>query len=102
MIPRTLPFVRSNTAVRYFRHAISLDERRAKFTANHWNKLVDDDEKGTHPKEMPRSNQRHRYFDSDEKEHSRENNGPKTDVREVWFAGCHAGTCNRPEAAFPI
>lgn len=37
MIPRILPFAKTNnTSVRYFRHALALDERRAKFKANHW------------------------------------------------------------------
>ena len=38
MIPRALPFTTSNTVVHTFRHAISLDERRAKFKANLWNR----------------------------------------------------------------
>jgi uncharacterized protein (DUF2235 family) len=38
IIPRRLPFTTSNTIVRTFRHAISLDERRAKFKANLWNR----------------------------------------------------------------
>ena len=34
---RILPFAKTNNAaVRYFRHALALDERRAKFKANHW------------------------------------------------------------------
>jgi uncharacterized protein (DUF2235 family) len=33
-----LPFTASNTIVRTFRHAVSLDERRAKFKANLWNR----------------------------------------------------------------
>ncbi|KAJ7174136.1 hypothetical protein C8R43DRAFT_943752 [Mycena crocata] len=37
LIPKRLPFTTSNTIVRTFRHAISLDERRAKFKANLWN-----------------------------------------------------------------
>jgi hypothetical protein len=37
LIPRTLPFATSNTIVRTFRHALSLDERRARFKANLWN-----------------------------------------------------------------
>ena len=36
--PKRLPFTTSNTIVRTFRHAISLDERRAKFRANFWNR----------------------------------------------------------------
>ncbi|KAG6864997.1 hypothetical protein C0991_005732 [Blastosporella zonata] len=38
LIPRRLPFSTSNTIVRTFRHAVSLDERRAKFKANLWNR----------------------------------------------------------------
>ena len=38
LIPRRLPFTTSNTIVHTFRHAVSLDERRAKFKANLFNK----------------------------------------------------------------
>ncbi|KAF9483555.1 hypothetical protein BDN70DRAFT_990260 [Pholiota conissans] len=38
IIPKRLPFTTSNTIVRTFRHAVSLDERRAKFKANLWNR----------------------------------------------------------------
>ncbi|KAJ7615876.1 hypothetical protein FB45DRAFT_757594 [Roridomyces roridus] len=37
LIRRRLPFTASNTIVRTFRHAVSLDERRAKFQVNLWN-----------------------------------------------------------------
>ncbi|KAF7300028.1 DUF2235 domain-containing protein [Mycena kentingensis (nom. inval.)] len=37
-IPKRLPFTTSNTIVRTFRHAVSLDERRAKFKPNLWNR----------------------------------------------------------------
>ncbi|KDQ62964.1 hypothetical protein JAAARDRAFT_202495 [Jaapia argillacea MUCL 33604] len=40
LLPRRLPFTTSNTAVRHFRHAVSLDERRAKFKANLWHRYV--------------------------------------------------------------
>ncbi|KAF8174236.1 hypothetical protein BJ912DRAFT_990493 [Pholiota molesta] len=38
IIPKSLPFTTSNTIVRTFRHAVSLDEHRAKFKANLWNR----------------------------------------------------------------
>ena len=104
LVPHHLPFTHSNTAVRYFRHAISLDERRAKFKANHWHLRHEDDQKGTKLGEMPRSNQRHPHYHSshnhhrDNKKHFEEQDSEglkETDVREVWFAGCHCGTCNR-------
>ncbi|KAH9932123.1 uncharacterized protein BXZ73DRAFT_101498 [Epithele typhae] len=55
LIPHRLPFTTSNTAIRTFRHALSLDERRAKFKANHWNRPTEWEARlGTHPGEMPR------------------------------------------------
>ncbi|GJE95087.1 DUF2235 domain-containing protein [Phanerochaete sordida] len=54
LIPRRLPFVSSNTAIHYFRHAVSLDERRAKFKANLYNRPTDKENKlGVQPGEMP-------------------------------------------------
>ncbi|KAI0003871.1 hypothetical protein BJV74DRAFT_812169 [Russula compacta] len=101
IVPRTLPFTASNTAIRYFRHAISLDEHRAKFKANHWHLLKSEDEKGTKLGEMPRSNQRHPHFHS-RYHHIRQHNKvcsqaevdfytkpTETNVLEVWFAGVH-------------
>ncbi|KAJ1303756.1 hypothetical protein OPQ81_008180 [Rhizoctonia solani] len=41
LIPRELPFAKSNYVVRYFRHAVSLDERRSKFKANLWGRTSD-------------------------------------------------------------
>jgi uncharacterized protein (DUF2235 family) len=38
LIPRRLPFTTSNKVVKTFRHAVALDERRAKFKANLWNR----------------------------------------------------------------
>jgi uncharacterized protein (DUF2235 family) len=55
----------SNSAIRYFRHAMVLDERRATYHVNHW-----------HPGSP------HDLGDA---------HNQKTDVREVWFAGCHSG-----------
>ena len=99
--PHHLPFTCSNTAIRYFRHAISLDERRAKFKANHWHLLHDADQLGTKLGEMPRSNQRHPYYhNSHRQSHAEEENDgqTKTDVQEVWFAGCHCGACNHRDS----
>ncbi|KAB5588367.1 hypothetical protein CTheo_8193 [Ceratobasidium theobromae] len=43
LIPRELPFAKSNYVVRTFRHAVALDERRAKFKANLWGRTSDED-----------------------------------------------------------
>ncbi|KAH9960918.1 hypothetical protein BC827DRAFT_1206197 [Russula dissimulans] len=99
LVPRTLPFTSSNTAIRYFRHAISLDEHRAKFTANYYHLTPPEDLRGTKPGEMPRSNHRHPHFHRHHHDHHHKGKSPgekqyerddvKTDVLEVWFAGCH-------------
>jgi len=97
LLPHHLPFTSSNTSIRFFRHAMSLDEHRAKFKANHYQLRKPDDDKGTKPGEMPHSN--HRFPHYHRKNHQHHHKGklndeaydePEvTDVKEVWFAGCH-------------
>ncbi|KAF5332902.1 hypothetical protein D9758_017003 [Tetrapyrgos nigripes] len=103
IIPRRLPFTTSNTIVRTFRHAVSLDERRAKFKANLWNKPKEH-EKGLgyraaqfdeHEHEHGRSGDHNHH--EHQKSHSQlamegmysKDHSAQTDVEEVWFAGCH-------------
>ncbi|CAE6471728.1 unnamed protein product [Rhizoctonia solani] len=43
LIPHELPFAKSNYVVRYFRHAVALDERRSKFKDNLWGRTSDQD-----------------------------------------------------------
>lgn len=43
LLPRRLPFTTSNSVVKTFRHALALDERRAKFKPNHWNRPTVDE-----------------------------------------------------------
>ena len=105
VIPHHLPFTRSNTSIRHFRHAISLDEHRAKFQPNYFHRLTDSDHEGTKPGDMPRSNQHRPFYYSGHhyKAHTEEEKDvTRPDVREVWFAGCHCGMCNPVEPAFPI
>ncbi|TFK63447.1 hypothetical protein BDN72DRAFT_882100 [Pluteus cervinus] len=42
LTPKDLPFTTSNTVVKSFRHAISLDERSVKFKANLWHQSTDE------------------------------------------------------------
>jgi Uncharacterized alpha/beta hydrolase domain (DUF2235) len=63
-----LGFTRTNDIVRTFRHAIALDEHRVKFRQSHWS--------GPNPNYQPNDEMQPRV---------------KTDVEEVWFAGCHCG-----------
>lgn len=119
LVPRHLPFTTSNTAIRYFRHAIALDEHRAKFRANHFQKSPPHRHAlGTQPGEMPRSNQKQRHPQpangGAEPHHPHSHEGQKpgskhlerdydqgaveTDVLEVWFAGCHTGSFCLPQS----
>ncbi|KAH7317499.1 hypothetical protein B0J17DRAFT_686697 [Rhizoctonia solani] len=45
IIPRELPFAKTNYLIRVFRHAVALDERRAKFKANMWGRATEGEEK---------------------------------------------------------
>ncbi|KAF9461016.1 hypothetical protein BDZ94DRAFT_861028 [Collybia nuda] len=98
LIPRYLPFSTSNTIVRTFRHAVSLDERRAKFKANLWNRPTVKEQtlgiNGRMPGE-PVSDGPPKAKKGDEnslrameRKYSRKTDR-ETDVEEVWFAGCH-------------
>jgi uncharacterized protein (DUF2235 family) len=90
IVPRTLPFTASDTCIRHFRHAISLDERRTKFKANHYHLRLPEEQKGLKPGEMPLSNHHNKHHDHSPKDEvSKHDDGP--DVLEVWFAGCHCG-----------
>ncbi|KIK52337.1 hypothetical protein GYMLUDRAFT_180219 [Collybiopsis luxurians FD-317 M1] len=96
IIPRRLPFTTSNTIIRTFRHAVSLDERRAKFKANLWNRPNEyEAQLGTDavPRDSNRQHSPHNGKDHPSKHRlERENSGDSgfhTDVLEVWFAGCH-------------
>ncbi|KAJ6487135.1 hypothetical protein C8R47DRAFT_516070 [Mycena vitilis] len=117
IIPKRLPFTTSNSVVRTFRHAVSLDERRAKFKANLWNFPSDQEKKlGTHtPPPRPNLHFKVPHYsytmpapkisthlktsttpEDDveqarfEKEFTKKHHRTRpTDVLEVWFAGCH-------------
>jgi uncharacterized protein (DUF2235 family) len=97
IVSRTLPFTASNTSIRFFRHAISLDEHRVKFKANNYHLTKPEDEMGVKPGVMPPSNSRFPHFHRKNHHKSKSNEEEydagqtKTDVKEVWFAGCHQG-----------
>jgi len=87
LIPRRLPFSTSNTIVRTFRHAMALDERRAKFKVNLWNRPNDEEQTLSISDQKPqrvRHTKKQHYDDR----YVRDPTQP-TDVEEVWFAGCH-------------
>ncbi|KZT73241.1 hypothetical protein DAEQUDRAFT_762176 [Daedalea quercina L-15889] len=118
LIPHTLPFTSSNSAIKTFRHALSLDEHRAKFKANHYQwPTADELSRGVLPGEMPKAGQRgaakkdarsrpslgsnKRLSSKEEEEHeqafsAQDAHNGKTDVLEVWFPGCHCGASSPP------
>ncbi|TFK32817.1 hypothetical protein BDQ12DRAFT_691934 [Crucibulum laeve] len=80
---KSLPFTAFNPMVRTFRHAVALDERRAKFRTNLWNP----DEKTLMAKDESLLNDVQKAIKSfiDAKTKGL----PPTNVDEVWFSGCH-------------
>jgi hypothetical protein len=113
VIPRRLPFTKANDNIRYFRHALSLDERRVRFKANYFNRATEEDlKRGVKRHEMPRSikkihvslpvhaslpkvikqysNGHHHHEPSlPQLEQQYSQTIDQTDVEEVWFAGVH-------------
>ncbi|TFK61202.1 hypothetical protein BDN72DRAFT_828458 [Pluteus cervinus] len=96
LFPRRLPFTTSNTIVKTFRHAVSLDERRAKFKANLWNRpnakeqtlSVSDQAVAQLATVKAKNPQRKESLWALERQYGGVRAQP-TDVEEVWFAGCH-------------
>jgi len=85
LIPRQLPFTSSNYAVKVFRQALSIDERRAKFLPNTWNTpSAREAALGFQPQPQQRGD-----VSKDEWEYEPPEEDV-TDVYEVWFSGCHA------------
>jgi len=112
---RTLPFTNSNGAIKTFRHALSLDEHRAKFRANYYHRPAPNKEAVKNDPEhgSPIVNSRATSVDSSnsgdkpkDKGYSRrfslKPNGTSInppivaqtddpeDILEVWFSGCHS------------
>jgi len=96
LIPRRLPFTTSNTIIHTFRHAVSLDERRAKFKANLWNRpnpveatLGIDGQKPEIKFKEHRPNAKTTTLRAMERQYSGSSDNVPTNIEEVWFAGCH-------------
>ncbi|CAE6420883.1 unnamed protein product [Rhizoctonia solani] len=119
IIPRELPFAKSNYLIRVFRHAVALDEHRAKFKANLWGrtteseeKLGEDGKKKVYHREKGKSgvwsyisgpgdqapNQGKKQENGKAKGSGHHgghdftaagDRGHQTNVKEVWFAGAH-------------
>jgi uncharacterized protein (DUF2235 family) len=99
---RTLPFVGTNDTIKWFRQALSLDERRAKFRPNlHHRQAVTP--KSQTPRSARRSiaraftlpevqdtpNDSHHNSSNDQNLEKPSDSDTNKGVLEVWFAGCH-------------
>lgn len=99
IIPRTHPYTSVNYAVKHFRHALALDERRARFRPNVWNEPT---------------LEREQDLDTDEPDViypgtvSRDDwvyeppNRDVCDVKEVWFSGKVTGKLLRRMPNTPL
>ncbi|KAJ8085202.1 hypothetical protein AAF712_003504 [Marasmius tenuissimus] len=98
VIPKRLPFTTSNTHVKYFRHAVALDERRARFKPNLWHHQPrNQGHLGLPPGAMPKGKPKRpeppkkagsKTIQELERQYSGEGDH-RTNIEEVWFAGCH-------------
>lgn len=84
-----------NPGIQSFRHAVALDERRSKFRPFQRHTPEKGDEEAIDPwidrlNENKRRQWRETGFGEDW-----ERNMFETNHREVWFAGCHSGECER-------
>lgn len=107
IIPRRLPFTKANNKIRYFRHALALDEHRARFMPNFYNRSTAAEiALGLQKGEMPRSVKKHPHSvpipfhdkingnghhnaSLQDMERCYSESIAETDAEEVWFAGCH-------------
>jgi len=100
---RTLPYTRSNKSVKTFRHALSLDERRVRFQTYHFHSSNDPEcapptnAHGKTPTDtsslVSKKENFQTYSRATKKAYLPEFLNEKeeqTDIREVWFAGCHS------------
>ncbi|KIO06148.1 hypothetical protein M404DRAFT_495980 [Pisolithus tinctorius Marx 270] len=105
LVSRSLPFTDSNTFVTTFRHALSLDEHRAKFRPNLYHRPMKNQKPSLAQKVTSGVTRvfnllRGKHHVSSEGDNPAENGTsepgperpalPETDVLEVWFAGCHS------------
>ncbi|KAK7037246.1 hypothetical protein VNI00_011237 [Paramarasmius palmivorus] len=105
IMTRTLPFTNANKGIKTFRHALSLDERRAKFKPNLFHRPPpgpDLSKASTEAEDFINRKRnslvsllKHRKKgDAKESKLSRividNDESPDTDVLEVWFSGCHS------------
>ncbi|KAI6102616.1 hypothetical protein EDD17DRAFT_696225 [Pisolithus thermaeus] len=107
IVPRRLPFTRANNKIRYFRHALALDEHRVRFIPSFCHQLsdTDNDEQEVRKSEAPHTCEKKSYalhishrgksgpnadhHGCEELEQRFSQSKAPTDVQEVWFAGCH-------------
>ncbi|KAF8892870.1 hypothetical protein BD779DRAFT_1507453 [Infundibulicybe gibba] len=89
VIPQSLPYSTHNAGVKIFRHALALDERRARFRPSIWGQP-------TAEREEMNLSPSHQYRKGPKDGKDSKKGGASyvppalTDVKEVWFAGCHA------------
>ena len=105
LIPRVLPFSSDNHITKTFRHAMSLDEHRAAFPCNPWQRSVDDSgENGGPHVGLIRTGLSILFkFLAFWRWGKKKKNaishsvltapGLPTHVKEVWFSGVHTGSC---------
>lgn len=87
VVPHSHPYTSVNYGVKYFRHALALDERRARFRPNVWDEATLEREQDLDVDEPAFKFERHLdKMDTDEGRYEPPDRS-LCDVLEVWFAG---------------
>ncbi|KIY72955.1 hypothetical protein CYLTODRAFT_366733 [Cylindrobasidium torrendii FP15055 ss-10] len=89
VVAKTLPFTNSNRSIKTFRHALALDEHRVRFKANLFHRPFPAKAKTKSwticgfPIKSPDG-------DQDPEDDDNGSGWTETDIKEVWFSGCHS------------
>ncbi|KAF9525477.1 hypothetical protein CPB83DRAFT_859310 [Crepidotus variabilis] len=114
---RTLPFTNSNSSIKTFRHALSLDEHRAKFRPNNYHRIPRSKKPSKNDPDHTTPSEMHVQIGKTRNSTTKDNGvvspvpdepgefakqtgksagtaldeaGLPDDVQEVWFVGCHS------------
>jgi uncharacterized protein (DUF2235 family) len=88
IVPQMHPYTSVNYAVKTFRHALALDERRVRFRPNVWSEITLEREQELDI-DIPVSDSIPAGVHRDEWQYTPPMRD-HADVKEVWFTGCHA------------
>ncbi|EPQ54493.1 hypothetical protein GLOTRDRAFT_77041 [Gloeophyllum trabeum ATCC 11539] len=89
LVDRDLPFVGTNNAIWYFRHALALDEHRAKFMPSYYHRSKYSEKQVDKKSQLSMAHIREESVVEEFEDAVNDSCPDRTDALEVWFAGAH-------------